>query len=81
MFGILAGATRESETGEMLMQQLSSMSVGTCLMVSLLVYASLVPITKGAKMEPFGEGCCCSILFSCVIFLPRMRMHLMLAGV
>lgn len=77
MVGLIAVAMRESETGLTAMQLLTSPQVGMPLLAALFVYASLVPILAGAKMEPFGEcefhirsGCQCP----CVI-------HLVVAGV
>lgn len=55
MMGLIAVAIRESETGLTAMQQLTSPEVGMPLLAVLFVYASLVPILAGAKMEPFGE--------------------------
>jgi len=54
MIGFLSAAVKESETGETVLSQLSHISVGTCLMLALWVYASLVPILKGVKQEAFG---------------------------
>lgn len=54
MVGLLLGAVQENETGKTIIQQLQSPTIKTILLVVLTVYASLVPILKGAKREPFG---------------------------
>ena len=53
--GIMAAAWRESETGETVLHQLNHVSLGTCLVLAVWVYASLAPILKGVKQEAFGE--------------------------
>lgn len=54
MVGFLAGAIRETQTGETLLQQAQQLTPGTIFWLALIVVASLVPITKAAKSEPFG---------------------------
>lgn len=54
--GFLAGALEESSKGTPLLVQVEEMTLQTALLLAVLVYASLTPILKGAKMEPFGEA-------------------------
>ncbi|GAX74356.1 hypothetical protein CEUSTIGMA_g1805.t1 [Chlamydomonas eustigma] len=55
MVGLLAAAQREMECGELALSQLQHISLGTCALLLVgVVYASLVPITKGVKQEAFG---------------------------
>lgn len=54
MVGFLLGASKESETGLTLMQQATQLGVPQILGLLLIVVASLQPITKAAKSEPFG---------------------------
>lgn len=56
MVGFLAGAITEAQTGETLLQQATQLSPGTIAWLLLIVVASLQPITKAAKSEPFGEA-------------------------
>lgn len=61
MLGLLAAAHAEVETGQTVWQQAAALSPTTALLLLLTVYGTLVPVTKGAKMEAFGEcaGQCC----------------------
>lgn len=54
MVGLLAAAVREANTGETVVHQLNHVSLGTCLLLAIWVYASLVPMLKGVKQEAFG---------------------------
>lgn len=54
MCGLLIAASREAESGEMFLSQLQHAPVQEYLVVLLWVYASLVPILKGARSEAFG---------------------------
>ena len=56
MVGFLAGAAREVQTGETLLQQARGLGPGTLFWLALIVVASLQPITRAAKSEPFGES-------------------------
>lgn len=67
MVGFLAGAIREAQTGETLLQQAAQLSPGTIAWLLLIVVASLQPITKAAKSESFGEAGCLKRL--------SMRLH------
>lgn len=51
----MAGAIKETRTGETLLQQAAHLGPGTVFWLLLIVVASLQPITKAAKSEPFGE--------------------------
>ena len=55
MLGFVFGAWREFATGETIMTQLQNRTVSVAFLTILIVYASLVPITKGARFEAFGE--------------------------
>lgn len=44
----------EMETGETILQQAAHPSWGVLAFMAVIVYASLVPIQKGAIEEPFG---------------------------
>eukprot|EP00798_Chlamydomonas_sp_ICE-L_P024927 gene24927-10578_t len=54
MLGFVMAAYKENETGELMASQLEHLSIGVCLQLAFLVWASLVPITKGVKNEAFG---------------------------
>ncbi len=56
MLGILCGGWQEAHTGLTLAQQAADLPLSELLLLAGWVYASLVPILKGAKMEAFG-GC------------------------
>jgi hypothetical protein len=61
MVGFVAGAIREAQTSETLLQQAARLSPWTGLWLLLIVVASLQPITRAAKSEPFGRlwmPCC-----------------------
>ncbi len=60
MVGFLAGALREVRTGETLLQQATHLGPGAIAGLLLIVVASLQPITRAAKSEPFGA---CSSAF------------------
>lgn len=73
MLGFVFVAMQENQTGETVLFQLNHVSVGTCLLLAVWVYASLAPILKGVKQEAFGEqqwrsgwlnglGCSCGCL-------------------
>jgi hypothetical protein len=55
MLGLIIVAMQENQTGETVLYQLNHVSVGTCLLLAMWVYASLVPVLKGVKQEAFGE--------------------------
>lgn len=55
MVGFIAGAVQETKTGETLLQQASHLPPGTLFWLALIVVASLQPITRAAKSEPFGK--------------------------
>ncbi|GIL52749.1 hypothetical protein Vafri_8543 [Volvox africanus] len=54
MVGLIAGAWEEAHSGLTLAQQAEQLPLSELLLLALWVYASLVPILKGAKMEAFG---------------------------
>lgn len=54
MVMLLAAAKRESETGEMALQQLQHPSWALAALAAVIVYASFVPVLAGAKEEDFG---------------------------
>jgi len=54
MVGFLAGSSKEAETGMTLLQQATHLSVPQILGLLLIVVASLQPIRRAAKSEPFG---------------------------
>ena len=56
MVGFVAGAVAEVRTGVPLEQQALAAGPGTFLLAALIVYASLAPILKAAKSEPFGAS-------------------------
>ncbi|GLI68005.1 hypothetical protein VaNZ11_012327 [Volvox africanus] len=53
MVGLIAGAWEEAHSGLTLAQQAEQLPLSELLLLALWVYASLVPILKGAKMEAF----------------------------
>lgn len=55
MVGFVAGAIRETQTSETLLQQAAHLSPWTGFWLLLIVVASLQPITRAAKSEPFGR--------------------------
>lgn len=58
MIGILAAAKAEVDTGTTVLQQAQQAPVWLWGVLLLWVYASMVPILKGARHEAFGECCC-----------------------
>jgi hypothetical protein len=54
MIGILAGSYDESKTGHMFVYQAMHAPVTTYLWLVLWVVASMIPLLKGARLEPFG---------------------------
>eukprot|EP01024_Parvocaulis_polyphysoides_P039475 TRINITY_DN35693_c0_g1_i1.p3 TRINITY_DN35693_c0_g1~~TRINITY_DN35693_c0_g1_i1.p3 ORF type:complete len:189 (-),score=2.50 TRINITY_DN35693_c0_g1_i1:238-732(-) len=54
MLGFVTAAIREFQTGETILTQVQNASLLTWLWFALWVYASLVPMFKGARMEAFG---------------------------
>lgn len=60
MIGFVAGAITEFQTGVPLEQQALTSGPPTFVIAALIVYASLVPILKAAKSEPFGADFLCS---------------------
>lgn len=59
MIGFVAGAVTEFQTGVPLEQQALTTGPATFVIAALIVYASLVPILKAAKSEPFGADFFC----------------------
>lgn len=59
MIGILAAANNEIQTGQTVLQQALTASPWVYVMLLVWIYASLVPITKGARHEPFGKPQLC----------------------
>lgn len=55
MLGFVAGALEETHSGLTFAQQAAQLPLSELLLLALWVYASLVPILKGAKLESFGE--------------------------
>lgn len=55
MLGILIVAQAEAETGETALQLLQHGTPWSYAAMALWVYASMVPILKGARHEAFGE--------------------------
>lgn len=60
MIGFVAGAITEFQTGVPLEQQALTTGPPTFVIAALIVYASLVPILKAAKSEPFGADYFCT---------------------
>ncbi|PNW72174.1 hypothetical protein CHLRE_16g679250v5 [Chlamydomonas reinhardtii] len=55
MLGLVAGAWEEAHgAGQTFAQQAAQLPLAELLLLGVWVYASLVPILKGAKMEAFG---------------------------
>ena len=54
MLGFLLGALNEPKTGLPLMEQAKAAPVFVGFLTFIVVWASLIPITKGAKSEAFG---------------------------
>ncbi|GFR47881.1 hypothetical protein Agub_g9691 [Astrephomene gubernaculifera] len=54
MLGLLAGGWREAHGAGTLAQQAALLPPGEWLLLGVWVWASLVPVLKGAKMEAFG---------------------------
>eukprot|EP00879_Flechtneria_rotunda_P026764 GHRR01028588.1.p2 GENE.GHRR01028588.1~~GHRR01028588.1.p2 ORF type:complete len:153 (+),score=54.81 GHRR01028588.1:789-1247(+) len=54
MLGILAAARNETQTGFTVVQQVQHASVLDVAVLLVTVYASLVPLLKGARHEAFG---------------------------
>lgn len=54
MVGFLLGAHKETQTGLTFLQQATQLRIPQILGLLLIVVASLQPITKAAKSEPFG---------------------------
>jgi hypothetical protein len=55
MVALLVAASNEMSTGQTVMQQFAAAPLWTYLAFAGLVYASLVPMMKGARHEAFGE--------------------------
>ena len=55
MIGFLAAASNELQSGSTVLQQALSASPWMYVMLGVWVYASLVPMFKGARHEAFGE--------------------------
>lgn len=55
MVGLIEGACAEAETGNMALYQLTHPTFEAVAVVLLFILATLIPVTKGAKMEAFGE--------------------------
>ena len=45
----------QAQTGRLIQQQALNSAVYTALLSGLIIWASFIPITKGAKREGFGE--------------------------
>eukprot|EP01023_Acetabularia_acetabulum_P028079 TRINITY_DN26544_c0_g1_i3.p1 TRINITY_DN26544_c0_g1~~TRINITY_DN26544_c0_g1_i3.p1 ORF type:complete len:172 (-),score=16.64 TRINITY_DN26544_c0_g1_i3:136-651(-) len=55
MLGIVSAAIHEFQTGQTIIQQVQNASVLEWLWYVLWIYASLIPMIKGARMEAFGK--------------------------
>ena len=78
MLGLLWGAWSEARTGQTIAQQVQSAPVLVAAVALLITYASLIPITKGAKSEAFGafspraeitNGRAACLGFACLLYL------------
>lgn len=54
MVGLLQIASLEQSTGQDAVYLLTHPALQQLLLDALIVYASMVPVMKGAKLEPFG---------------------------
>jgi hypothetical protein len=54
MVGFLCAANNEAKTGKLVAEQLHDSPWFPLLFCALFIWASLVPITRGAKRESFG---------------------------
>ncbi|MEW5307734.1 MAG: hypothetical protein WDW36_010111 [Sanguina aurantia] len=54
MVGLVGISYLEAESGQTALQLMASPQMGWQLVAALFIYASLVPVLAGAKMEPFG---------------------------
>lgn len=52
--GFVNALFHEVSYGDTIMQQATELSVGSVMLLAMWVYASMVPILKGVKNEPFG---------------------------
>jgi len=55
MVGFLYAASNEAQTGQLVLQQLQDSPLFPTVLSLIIIWASLIPITKGAKRESFGE--------------------------
>lgn len=54
MVGFLVGANQEAQTGDTLLYQLTHPTPQALLFIALIIYGSMVPVLKDAKLEAFG---------------------------
>ena len=54
-WGFVSAALGEAQTGKLIVDQLQDSWPSVLAWSALIIYASLIPITKGAKRESFGE--------------------------
>jgi hypothetical protein len=69
MIGIVAAATKEVQTSQTVLQQVQTAPLWWWGVLLLWVWASLVPISKGARHEAFGESQLSSPTVPCLINL------------
>lgn len=68
MLGFLLAARNEFQTGETVLQQSMHVPWPWLLLLAVVVYASLVPMLKGARHEAFGELAHSSVIL-CMVML------------
>lgn len=54
MVGLLLGAIREAQSGEMFIVQAQHASVQDALLMAAIIVATMVPVMHSARHEPFG---------------------------
>ena len=54
-WGFVSAALGEAQSGKLIAEQLQEAWPSVLFLSALIIYASLIPICKGAKREPFGE--------------------------
>ena len=61
-WGFVSAALGEAQSGKLIAEQLQEAWPSVLFLSALIIYASLIPICKGAKREPFGElQCACAV--------------------
>ncbi len=64
MVGFLYAASNEASSGKLVLEQFQDSPWFPLAFSTILIWASLVPITKGAKRESFGSLLCLMIIGS-----------------